>query len=147
MDDAATLLSVSPQGGAVGVSVTETVRLVFDHAMAHGVEAFAALHERDLAGPEVPGAWVLSQDRTTLTFTPTEPLKPATTYVVHVGGGMMDDHGNVANLELHGFGMGGQWATGSMMMGMGNQGPHMGAGWEHPANGSYGMAFAFTTAG
>lgn len=46
----------------------------------------------------------------------------AATYVIHVGGDMMDDHGNAPNFERHGPSMGGQWATGSMMMGPGGQG-------------------------
>lgn len=148
LEEPAALLSVSPQAGAVDVSATAPVQIVFDHAMAAGVEAFAALHEGDVTGPEVPGVWTLSADRTTMTFAPDGALMAATTYVIHVGGAMMDDHGNAADLERHGAGMGGQWATGSMMMGPGGQGggTHMGDGWRHPTNGSYGMVFAFTTA-
>jgi hypothetical protein len=52
---------------------------------------------------------------------------------------------------MHGDMMGGQWATQSMMtggmgMGSGSMGSHMGTGWQHPDNGSYGMVFTFTTA-
>ena len=55
-------------------------------------------------------------------------------------------------MERHGAGMGGQWATESMMTGgtqhgggMGPGGGMMGQGWQHPSNGSYGMLFSFTT--
>ena len=140
------LLSVSPAGGAIGVSATVAVRIAFDHAMGLGMDAFAALHEGDVTGPEVPGVWTFSGDRATMTFTPNEPLAPATPYVIHLGGGMLDDHGNAADLERYGIGMGGQWATGSMMMGPGDGGAHMGDAWRHPGNGTYGMVFAFTTA-
>lgn len=154
VDEPAALLSVQPSPGSTDVTVGGSVVVTFDHAIAAGMEEYAALHEGDLTGPEVPGTWVMSDDRTTLRFTPTEPLKPATTYVIHVGGGMMDDHGHLVNLD-HGPAMGGQWATESMMtggmgsgmMGGGHPGQHMGDGWQHPANGSYGMVFAFTTAG
>ena len=66
-----------------------------------------------------------SGDRTRLTFTPSQPLKSQTQYVIHVGGGMQDQHG-------HGMG--------------GGHGGGMGAGCVHPTNGSYGMVFYFTTA-
>jgi hypothetical protein len=154
-DEPAALLSVQPSPGSTDVTVGSSVVVTFDHAIADGMEEYAALHEGDVTGPGVPGMWLISDDATTLTFTPDEPLKPATTYVIHVGGGMMDDHGNVVDLEDHGLAMGGQWATESMMtggmgpgmMGGGEPGQHMGEGWQHPANGSYGMVFTFTTAG
>lgn len=154
-EEPAVLLSVQPSPGSTDVTVGSSVVVTFDHAIAAGMEEYAALHEGDVTGPELPGTWLVSDDRTTLTFTPDEPMKPATTYVIHVGGGMMDDHGNVVDLEHHGLAMGGQWATQSMMtggmgsgmMGGGDPGQHMGGGWQHPANGSYGMVFVFTTAG
>lgn len=150
----AALLSVHPSPGSTDVTVGSSVVVTFDHAIAEGMEEYAALHEGDVIGPEVPGAWLMSDDRTTLRFTPAEPLRPATTYVIHVGGGMMDDHGNVVDLEHHGLGMGGEWATESMMTGGmgsgmtggGHTGQHMGDGWQHPVNGSYGVVFEFTTA-
>ena len=153
--EAAALLSVQPAPGTVGVEVGTTVTVVFDHAMAPGMDAYMALHEGDVSGPEVPGTWMMSGDHMTMTFTPAEPLKAATVYVIHVGGGMMDGDGHVVNLERHGLEMGGHWATGSMMTGgMGSgmtggglDGHHMGDGWGHPTNGSYGMVFSFTTAG
>ena len=77
LEEPMSLLSVSPPGGAVGVSVTAPVQILFDHAMAAGM------------------------------------------------------------------------ATGSMMTGPGGQGgsTHMGDGWRHPADRSYGMVFVFTIAG
>lgn len=145
------LLSVQPAGGTVGVEVGTDVVVRFDHAIAEGMERYASLHEGSVVGPEVPGAWTRSADGATLTFSPAAPLKPATTYVIHLGGGMMDEDGEGVDLGMHGLDMGGQWATGSMMtggMGSGMTGSatHMGAGWQHPSNGSYGMVFAFTTA-
>lgn len=155
VDEPAALLSVQPSPGGTDVAVGSSVVVTFDHAIAAGMEEYAALHEGDVTGPEVPGAWLVSDDPTTLTFTPDEPLKPTTTYVIHLGGGMMDDHGNLVDLEHHGLAMGGQWATepmmtggmGSGMMGGGHTGEHMGDGWQDPANGSYGMVFVFTTGG
>jgi hypothetical protein len=147
-EGAAALLSVQPAPGSVGVDAGTSVVVRFDHPVAAGMEAYAALHEGDLLGPEVPGTWVMSEDHATLIFTPDHPFKASTTYVIHIGGGMMDDHGNLVDLGHHGLGMGGQWATGSMMAGgmMGGQNHHMGEGWRHPTNGSYGMVFSFSTA-
>lgn len=149
----AELLSVTPQGGSTGVSVGTTVVVTFDHAINPVMVEYAALHEGDVTGPEVAGTWSLSEDGTELSFTPDEALKPATTYTIHLGGGMMDASGQHVNFEHHGMEMGGQWATEDMMTGgmggtggmMGGQGHHMGDGWQGP-NGSYGMVFSFTTA-
>lgn len=155
------LLSVDPPGGARDVSVGHPVTIEFDHEMAAGMEAYADVHEGDLAGPPVDGAWHWSGSRTRMTFAPDASLKPGTVYVVHLGGGMTDVHGTPVDLAEHGGPLGGEWATGSMMdgwsggpgmggpgMGMGDGAPyegHMGEGWRH-ANGSYGMVFAFRTA-
>jgi len=145
VDEVTGLASVVPAGGATGVSVGDSVVITFDHALGAGMEQYAALHEGSVAGPVVTGRWSLSQDGTTLTFVPASPLKPSTTYVIHLGGAMRDANGNVVNLEAHGPGMGGQWATHTMMSGGMASGGMMGAGWQHPANGSYGMLFTFTT--
>ncbi len=151
---AAALLSVQPVAGTTGVAVGTEVVVTFDHAMAEGMESYADLHEGSLTGPRVEGIWALSTDRTKLTFTPATALKAATTYVIHIGGGMMDAEGHEVDLGMHGTGMGGQWATESMMtggmggmMGGGTMGQHMGTGWENPVDGTYGMVFTFTTAG
>jgi Bacterial Ig-like domain len=154
--DIAALLSVQPTPGSVDVTVGATVVVTFDHPIAEGMEEYAALHQDSLTGPEVDGLWALSADQMALTFTPAQALEPATTYFIHIGGGMMDEHGNPVDLEEHGMMMGGEWATQTMMtggvgsgmgMGMGPNGGMMGQGWAHPTNGSYGMVFTFTTAG
>jgi len=152
-DDVTALFSVQPAGGTVNVAVGSTVVVTFDHAIAVGMEEYVDLHEGSVAGPEVAGQWSRSADGTQLTFTPSAPLKPSTTYVIHIGGDMMDENGHVVDLDMHGGAMGGQWATQSMMgggtgMGMGNggMGSHMGTGWQNPDNGMYGMVFTFTTA-
>ena len=52
----------------------------------------------------------------------------------------------MVGFDRDGSGMGGQWATASMMgNGMGMAGSMMGTGWRH-SNGTYGMVFSFTTA-
>jgi hypothetical protein len=159
LDVPAALLSVQPAGGSTNVSVGSDVVITFDHAIAEGMEEYAALHEGSVTGPEVEGTWTRSADGMTLTFAPDAALKPATTYTLHVGGGMMDEDGHTVDLDMHGMGMGGEWATESMMTGgmgsgmggmggMGGEpGTHMGTGWQHPSNGTYGMVFSFTTAG
>jgi len=151
---AATVLEhVEPEGGTTGVDPSAAVVLEFSHAMNPTMSAYAAVHEGDLQGPTVVGAWSWSDDHTVLTFRADESLAPGTTYVIHVGGGMTDMDGDHVSLGEHGSHMGGEWATGSMMGSghaggmMGGDGSgHMGDGWEHPSNGSYGMVFRFTTA-
>lgn len=137
---------------------TEVV-VAFDGPLMEGMEGFAMLHRGEVTGPEVPGDWTASPDRTALTFTPAAALEPGTLYTVHLGGGMMDEDGRHADLAAHGLQMGGDWATDEMMgggvmdqgsmMGRGMGGAmgaaHMGQGWQHPENGSYGMVFSFTT--
>lgn len=145
------LLSVAPQGGSVGVDPDASVVVTFDHAIMASMTAYAALHEGPVTGPEVAGAWSLSADGRVLTFTPAQALKQATSYTIHLGGGMEGEHGESMDFETHGaMHMGGQWATGGMMSGgmsgMDGSHPHMGGGWSHP-NGTYGMTFTFTTAG
>lgn len=145
------LEAVAPVGGAASVSVGSTVTVTFSRAMMHGMETLAVLHEGPVTGPVVSGQWSWSADRTRLTFTPAQPLKPATRHTLHLGGGIRDAQGRVIDMQHHAAHMGGQWATGGMMQGGGGMmgtggGSHMGAGWQH-ANGSYGMLFAFTTAG
>ena len=145
------LLSVAPEGGSVGVAPGASVVVTFDHAILSSMTAYAALHEGPVTGPVVAGTWTLSMDRTVLTFAPAQALKPATSYTIHLGGGMEGAHGERMDFETHGgTHMGGQWATGGMMSdgmtGMGGSHPHMGEGWSHP-NGASGMVFTFTTAG
>lgn len=147
--DPTVLLSVVPAGGTMNVSVGADVVITFNHPIPDEMADYVDLHEGEVTGPEVPGVASLSADHMVLTFTPASALKPATTYVIHVGGGMMDESGDSVDLEMHGPGMGGQWAMQSMMGGgmMGGQmGSHMGAGWAGPSDGEYGMVFTFTTA-
>lgn len=93
---------VEPQGGATEVDPTEPVVLTFDHAIDPAMVEYAALHEGDVNGPEVAVTWSLSEDSTQLVFPQAEPLKPATRYTVHLGGGMMDSDGHHVDLETNG---------------------------------------------
>lgn len=142
--EAPALVSIVPLDGAVGVDPTASVTLVFDHALMEGMENFLNVHEGSLGGPSVDGSRERAPDGRTVIFRPTAPLSPATTYVVHVGGGMTGPDGTPVDLGSHGPTMGGDWATGSMM-GPGGSARHGADGWLHPTNGSYGMVFAFTT--
>lgn len=143
----ATFLSVTPQGGATSVPASAPIVFRFGAAMGAGMEQYVDLHMGDLAGPNVPVNCGWSGDRTTLTCSPQGPLSSRTTYVVHLGGGMMTQAGQPLDCDQYGPMMGGQWITGGMMGGShagGAWGP-MGPNWRN-ANGSYGMAFTFTTA-
>ena len=148
------LEAVSPAGGATSVTVDGRVTVTFSHPMMAGMEMLAALHEGPATGPAVDGQWSWSADRTRLTFAPAQPLKPASQYTLHVGGGMKDAQGRVIDMQQHGTHMGGEWVAGGPMQGGGWMGggmmsggaSHVGPGWEH-ANGSFGMVFSFTTSG
>lgn len=135
--------SMVPAGGATGVNPAAPIVITFSHPMAAGMEALVALHEGDVTGPEVPGTWSWSSDRTQLTFTPNDPLKAQTQYTLHLGGGMRDGQGIPLGYEQCIGQHGGQWATQQRMGGMGGQ--HMGPGWQHE-NGTYGVLITFTTA-
>lgn len=140
--DAATqLLSVSPQGGATAVATTTDIVLTFSGSMTAGMEQYLALHKGGLTGPTIQISCAWSNSHTTLTCHPGSPLELATRHTIHMGGGMMDASGQRIGMERHGMSMGGQWVTSDMM---GGQTGMMGEGWRH-ANGSYGMAFEFTT--
>lgn len=135
--------SIVPAGGATEVDPTALIVLTFSHAMRAGTEMYVALREGDLNGDEVAGDRTWSADHTTLTFAPHAPLKAATQYVLHMGGNMRDEQGNLIRYEQceqHG----GQWVTRHMMGGDMMGGGMAGLGWKHP-NGNYGMAFSFTT--
>lgn len=151
------LLSVEPEAGSAGVGVDTVITVAFSHPMNPAMSGYADVHEGELAGPEIRGTWEWDENDTVLRFTPSEPLAPATDYVVHLGAGMMDAEGEHVNMEEHGTQMGGEWVTDGMMMTDGDMGTgmsgrmdpseHMGGSWDHPSNGSHGMAFTFTTAG
>lgn len=141
----ARVVSVVPRGGTTGVNPSAPIVITFDYPMQLGMEQYAALHEGDGRGPVVPGVWMWSDDRTTLTFTPTSPLASQTAYTLHLGGGMRAMDGGFVDYGPCVQQYGGQWATGEMMGGgMMGDGSMMGSGWRHP-NGTYGMVFAFTT--
>lgn len=136
------LLSVSPAGGAAGVSITMPMTMRFSAPMASGMERYVLVHEGSLTGPVVAGRWSWSEDRRTLTFTPDAPLKARTTYYVHMGGAMRAANG--APLDAGSCaGLGARPVTGGMMQGPG--GGMMGPGWQG-GDGGYGMVFTFTTA-
>lgn|SRR5574341_52662 len=143
----ASIVSLVPSGGATGVDPSAPIVITFSHSMAMGMEAYAALHQGDVTGPEVPGTWTWSADRMTLTFTAAQPLMSGTGYAVHLGGGMHDATGGDLDYQHCVSQHDGLWVTGAMMGGGGMMGDStmMGPGWRH-ANGSYGMVFTFTTA-
>lgn len=140
-------LSTSPRGGEVGVAPSSNITIGFGAEMGVGMEQYVDLHRGDLGGPRIPMTCDWSGDRTTLTCTPREPLESGTTYWLHLGGGMMTTAGTPVDFDTHGPAFGGQWIQGGMMGGShaGQPWGAMGAGWQH-GNGTYGMAFAFTTA-
>ncbi len=142
----ASFMSVAPQGGTMGVSGSTSMVFRFGAAMGIGMEQFVDLHMGNLAGTTMPMNCGWSSDRTTLTCTPQGPLSPRSTYVLHLGGGMMTQSGQALDYAQYGPMMGGQWIAGGMMGGSHAGGPWtmMGTTW-HNANGSYGMAFSFTT--
>lgn len=141
-----TVLSVVPAGGATNVDPSRPIVVEFSHAMAMGMEQYAALHEGDVTGPVVRGAWSWSSDRLRLTFTPATPLKPAAQYAIHLGGDMRDASGARLNYDHCAGQHGGRWLGASMMGSsmMGGRSSMM-RGWRH-ASGTLGMAFLFTTA-
>lgn len=147
-DDEVAILSVSPAGGTANVDPGSPVTVEFDHPMAEGMEEYCALHMGGLNGTDVPGRWEWSENHRRLTFTPDQPFEHGHEYTLHVGGGMVDDHGHHLNLEQHGHGLGGAWVTEDMFGhggGMMGGHEHMGDGWQHQ-NGTLGMSFSFTTA-
>jgi hypothetical protein len=142
----AAFMSVSPAGGATGMTAGSPITFRFSGAMGAGMEQYVDLHVSDLSGAEVGMSCAWSADRTLLTCTPGSPLAPRTTYAIHLGGGMMSSGGAAVDYAA-GLGMGRQWIMGGMMTGThGGMGwGMMGSGWRN-ANGSYGMVFTFTTA-
>jgi len=137
------LTTLSPQGGATGVSPTVTMRIEFDGAMAAGIEQYVDLHQGDVSGAVHPMTCSWSADRSVLTCTPTTPLQSGTHYTLHLGAGMMSSAGSSVDMAP-GLAMGGAWMQGSTMGGMhaGQPTSMMGSGWRGQ-NGSYGMLFSF----
>ena len=141
-----TLMSVAPHGGATGVAVTMTAVLRFSGPMASGMESFVDLHQGGLEGAVMSMSCSFSSDRVTMTCAPAPPLRPGNRYTFHVGGGMRDAGGRPVDMGQYGGTMGGQWIMGGMMGPSHGGGPWgmMGGNWQG-TNGSYGMAFEFTT--
>jgi hypothetical protein len=105
---------------------------------------YAALHQGATNGPLVPGRWEWSDDLTMMTFHPDEHFEHATTYFLHIGGGMQDMRGRYLDYEHALQHFGGEWCTEDQLGGMMSH-HSMGPGWRH-RNGTYGMVLSFTTA-
>jgi hypothetical protein len=141
-----TLLSVSPAGHAVGVSVTSPLVARFNHALAPAMTQFVDLHVGDPSGPTVPTSCVLSGDGVSVVCSPDEPLEEDTQYAFHLGGGMLDAGDHLVDMAEYGLQMGGQWLFSNMMRAHGGMPWSMMGGAWHGSNGGYGMFFTFTTA-
>lgn len=147
---AVTIVSVSPAPGASGVDATTTIAIEFSAPMPDSATLYMDLHASGYGGATVAGEWSWDEDRRIATFTPTEALQPATQYVVHVGGGLVDGTGEPVDYQ-HCLGTGGSWAGGGQTGGHHSGGghhsasQHSGDGWQHQ-NGTYGVMFSFTTA-
>jgi hypothetical protein len=142
------LVNVTPRGGSMTVDPNTRIEIEFDSRMANGMEQFCAVHMGELDGAEVVGRWEWSQDSHVLTFTPDQPFGTSMRHTLHVGGGITDVDGHQMNFERHGFDMGGHWVDEDMLGqhgGMMGGHSHMSDGWQHE-NGTYGMAFPFSTA-
>lgn len=149
--DSPAVLAVLPAAGAQSIDPSAPIVITFSRPMMAGMEASVVLHEGTVAGSPVAGTAVWSGDRTMLTFTPGAPLKPRTTYVLHMSPGLLGQNGQAINLRsctaLGGqtvtAGMMGTSATGGMMNGTWGSGM-MGNGWR-AGDGTFGMYFTFTT--
>jgi Big-like domain-containing protein len=141
----ASLTAVNPTPAATAVSTSTPIMLTFGQAMMPGMEQYLDLHQGTIAGPTVPMGCGWNSAVTVLTCMPNDPLESGTHYLIHVGAGMTDAHGDM--MDMSGWsGMGGQWATSGMMGGMHGGQPigMMGSGWMD-GSGHYGMTFDFTT--
>ena len=146
----AVVLSVVPTGGTTGVNPAAPITVVFGQSMMSGMEALVVLHEGGITGPQVSGLATWSGDRSKLTFTPTAPLKPRTTYALHFSPNLKDENGNAMNWAGCASALNGQGVPsgtfGSGMMG-GGMGPGMmGPGWQGGSGPwGYGMYLTFMT--
>lgn len=147
-EDQTVLEEVTPAAGTLDADREGSIVVRFSQSMASGMEQYVDLHQAGVEGPAVPMACELSDDRTTLTCTPEQPLQSGMAYTIHIGAGMMDASGRPVEVEDHGMGIGGQPVTSEMMGNMhsGQSTGLMGQGWKHPGDGHLGMAFAFETA-
>lgn len=145
-----TVLSLAPAASATSVDPNAPIRIVFTHPMMLGMEALVVLHKSSVTGAAVAGTAAWSSDRTTLTFTPAQPLEPKTTYVLHLSPNLKDANGNPIDFASCAQRLGGQAPVGSVLGGMmgGGMGPGMmGSGWQMGSGQwGYGMVFTFTTA-
>jgi Bacterial Ig-like domain len=143
----ASLDAVSPTPGAMGVDPATVMTMHFSAAMQTSMMQYVDLHQGTIAGSVVPMTCSWSSDNTTLTCQPIQPLQHGTSYVLHMGGGMMNANGDPVDVEHYGMTIGGQPVSGGMMGGMhGGQGTGMmGGSWMDP-DGHDGMEFTFTTA-
>jgi hypothetical protein len=142
------LAEIIPAPGSTGIDPAAPMVMRFSGAMGSGMEQYVDVHQGDIAGPIVPmRSWTWSTDRSRLTCTPGEPLQSHTRYVIHMGSGMTDASGHMADTEQHGTQMGGQPVTAAMMGPMhdGRSATTMGPGWQDPGDGHVGMAFTFET--
>ncbi len=145
------VLAVSPAAGAMAVNPSQPVTITFSMPMMVGMESRVVLHEGSVAGAQVTGTATWSANRTILTFTPAAPLKPGTTYVIHLSPELTGQNGGKANLGSC-LNIGGQQVTGTMMnlspgagMMNGQWGPGMMGGRWRAGDGSFGMYFTFKT--
>jgi hypothetical protein len=137
------VLNVAPANGTTNIDVSGSITVTFSRAMQPGMEMLVILHEGSVAGAVVAATASWSADRRTLTLTPTAPLEPKTTYVLHLAPTLRGADGVPLNHAACAA-LGGRTVTGGMIGG--GMGPGMmGSGWQ-PANGTYGMIFTFTTA-
>ncbi len=151
-EESAVLLSVTPPDGIEALSPTDPIVLNFDRRMDPAAcEPQVTLHEGDLEGPVVAVSYSWSEEGTVLTVTPMEPLKPATTYTLNVGGGMRDGSGRPVDLAPAQQHSGGQWN--GTMAGQGpGYGQHGGQGGPKGQGGrsgaqhrGVGLVYTFTT--
>lgn len=149
--------SVIPASGATNVDPRAPIIIAFSSAMMPPMEKLVVLHEGAVTGPAVAGTATWSTDRTTLTFTPANPLKSNTIYVLHLSPNLLDSKGDTVDFAACATAVGGSPVPASMMKGssgmmggngmMGGTNGMMGSGWQ-PGNGTwgYGMTLTFTTA-
>ena len=150
--------NVIPASGATNVDRAAPITISFSSGMMTAMEKLVVLHEGSVTGPAVAGTATWSTDRTTLTFTPANPLKSNTVYVLHLSPHLLDSKGDTVNFAACATAVGGRPVPSSMMKGssgmmdggngmMGGSNGMMGSGWQ-PGSGTwgYGMTLTFTTA-
>ena len=143
--------NVIPASGATNVDRAAPITISFSSGMMTAMEKLVVLHEGSVTGPAVAGTATWSTDRTTLTFTPANPLKSNTVYVLHLSPNLLDSKGDTVNFAACATALGGNSVPSSMMKGtsgmMGGGNGMMGSGWQ-PGSGTwgYGMTLTFTRA-